>query len=113
MNNIRILREERGIRQDELGRALFLTSSAVSAIENGKRVLSDDIILRLCAYFGVTADYVLGRSSIRKPAPDISAEELRMVEAYRLADERTRGIVDLALSAYPPEEADKKPLRIK
>ncbi len=113
MNNIRILREERGIRQEDLGKALFLGSSAVSALENGRRVLTEDVIIRLCNYFGVSADFLLGRSRVRKNAPDISEEEVEMVAAYRRADDRTRGIVDLALSAYPPGSAEPQPLRNK
>jgi transcriptional regulator with XRE-family HTH domain len=113
MNNIRSLREERGIRQEELGKALFLASSAVSAMENGKRVLTEDVIIRLCNYFNVSADYLLGRSKLRKNPPDISEEELAIIVSYRLADSRTRGIVELALSAYPPETAEPEPLRGK
>jgi transcriptional regulator with XRE-family HTH domain len=113
MNNIRSLREERGIRQEDLGKALFLGSSAISALENGKRVLTEDVIIRLCNYFNVSADYLLGRSRIRKNTPDISEEELEMVAAYRRADSRTQGIVDLALSAFPPESAEPQPLRNK
>ena len=111
MNNIRVLREERGIRQEELGKALFLASSAVSALENGKRVLTEDVIIRLCTYFNVSSDYLLGRSRVRKNPPDITDEELAMITSYRSADERTRGIVDLALSAFPPEAAEPEPLR--
>ena len=113
MNNIRILREERGIRQEELGKALFLGASAISALENGRRVLTEDVIIRLCNYFNVSADYLLGRSRTRKNTPDIAEEELEMVAAYRRADSRTRGIVDLALSAFPAESADPQPLRNK
>ncbi len=111
MNNIRILREERGIRQEDLGKALFLGASAISAMENGRRILTEDVIIRLCNYFNVSADYLLGRSRVRKNAPDIAEEELEMVAAYRRADSRTRGIVDLALSAFPAESADPQPLR--
>ncbi len=113
MNNIRTLREERGIRQEDLGKALYLGTSAISAMENGRRVLTEDVIIRLCNYFNVSADYLLGRSRVRKSTPDITEEELEMVAAYRRADKRTRGIVDLALSAFPTESADPLPLRNK
>jgi hypothetical protein len=71
------------------------------------------VIIRLCNYFNVSADYLLGRSRVRKNAPDISEEELEMVAAYRRADDRTRGIVDLALPAFPTESAEPQPLRNK
>ena len=54
MNNVRKLREEKGLRQDDLARALYLATSAVSAIENDKRMMTEDVIGRLCAFFGVS-----------------------------------------------------------
>ena len=111
MNNIRSLREEWGVRQEELGRAVFLGSSAVSALENGRRVLTEDLILRLCTYFGVSADYLLGRTRLRKSPPDITEEELELIAAFRRADSRSRQIVELALSGFPPESDEAKPLR--
>ena len=104
MNNVRRLREERGLRQDELGKAVFLAASAVSAVENGRRGLTEDAIQRLCAFFGVSADYLLGRSELRKPPPDITAAELRLIEGYRAADQRCRAIAELALFPAPESE---------
>ena len=112
MNNVRKLREEKGLRQDDLARALFLATSAVSAIENDKRMMTEDVIGRLCAFFGVSADYLLGRSGIRKAAPEISEEELALIESYRRADERSKAIVKLAL-AREVDEDDPEPLRAK
>ena len=99
MNNLRILREERGLRQEELGKSVYLASSAISAVENGRRTMSEDMILRFCAFFGVSSDYLLGRTGLRRPVPEISEEELAMIEAYRRADKKSRAIVRLALSA--------------
>ncbi len=112
MNNVRKLREEKGLRQDDLARALYLATSAVSAIENDKRMMTEDVIGRLCAFFGVSADYLLGRSGIRKALPEITEEEMNLIEAYRRADARSRAIVDLALSPEPGG-GNPEPLRGK
>ena len=98
MNNLRILREERGLRQEELGKSVYLAASAISAVENGRRMMTEDMILRFCAFFGVSADYLLGRTGLRRSVPEISEEELALIEAYRKADGKSRGIVRLALS---------------
>ncbi len=102
MNNLRILREERGLRQEDLGKLVYLASSAISAVENGRRTMSEDMILRFCAFFGVSSDYLLGRTGLRRPVPEISEEELALIEAYRRADEKCRAIVRLALSTGEP-----------
>ena len=113
MNNVRKLREEKGLRQDDLARALYLATSAISAIENDKRMMTEDVILRLCAFFGVSADYLLGRSGIRKPVPEITEEELALIDAYRRADARCRAIVELALLSPSADNEPPEPLRSK
>ena len=113
MNNVRKLREEKGLRQDDLARAIFLASSAVSAIENERRMMTEDVIGRLCVFFGVSADYLLGRSGVRKAMPYITDEEYALIEAYRRADVRNRAIVELALSAAPDDKESSEPLRTK
>ena len=113
MNNVRKLREEKGLRQDDLARAIYLASSAVSAIENERRMMTEDVIRRLCAFFGVSADYLLGRSGVRKAAPEITDEEFALIEAYRRADARNRAIVELALSSAADEKGTSESLRTK
>ena len=104
MNNLRILREERGLRQEELGKSVSLASSAISAVENGRRMMTEDMILRFCAFFGVSSDYLLGRTGLRHPVPEISETELALIEAFRRADEKSRAIARLALSLGETKE---------
>ena len=76
-------------------------------------MMTEDVILRLCAFFGVSADYLLGRSGVRKAVPDITEEELALIEAYRRADVRSRAIVELALSDTDAAGTVPEPLRSK
>ena len=57
---IRLLREERGLNQTELGQAVQMTQRKVSYIECGKYEPSMEDIRLLCKYFRVSADYLLG-----------------------------------------------------
>ena len=73
MNRIRELRVAAGWRQQDLADKLKMAKTAVSKFELEQNDLSTEVIWKLCDVFGVTADYLLGRSS--NPAPAISDED--------------------------------------
>jgi transcriptional regulator with XRE-family HTH domain len=64
--NIRIgekvkeLRKARGLTQSELATMIGVTTSAVSSYEIMERQPSYDILIKIAAYFNVSADYLLG-----------------------------------------------------
>ncbi len=66
-NRIKLLREEKKIRQDELAKILSISPSAVGMYERDEREPNDEITLKLAEYFGVSTDYLLGKSDIRNP----------------------------------------------
>jgi len=63
---IRILREERELSQKQLGDAVHMTQRKVSYLEKDRYEPSLEDIKRLCGFFQVSADYLLGFS---KPLP--------------------------------------------
>ena len=81
MNRIRELRIERGWTQGHLARQLNTKPQSVSRYEAGERGLDVEMIDKLCEIFGVTADYLLGRSPIR--SFELSEDEARLLDAYR------------------------------
>lgn len=57
---IKLLREERGLNQTELGNAIHMTQRKVSYLERDQYEPSMEDIRRLCRFFHVSADYLLG-----------------------------------------------------
>lgn len=57
---VRYLREEMDISQTQLGEAIQATQRKISYIECGKYEPSVEDIVALCAFFNVSADYLLG-----------------------------------------------------
>lgn len=98
MNRLKELRTEKGIKQAELADYLNVTRQAVSRYETGERDLGTDDIRRLCAYFGCSADYLLGFSSRR--TPEISPEDAELLAAYHAATPEIRAIIDTAMEPY-------------
>lgn len=66
-NRIKLLREEKQIRQDELAKILSISPSAVGMYERDEREPNDEITLKIAEYFEVSTDYLLGKSDIRNP----------------------------------------------
>ena len=58
-DNIKKLREEAGLTQDEFAEKIFVTRTAVSKWENGKSYPSIDSLKVISELFGVSIDYLV------------------------------------------------------
>lgn len=63
--NLAALRHERGISQKMASEALGISQALLSHYEKGIRECGLDFLCRAADYYGVTADYLLGRSESR------------------------------------------------
>ena len=57
------LRRERGLSQRKAAADLGISQAQLSHYENGAREPGLNFVCRACDYYGVTADYLLGRPS--------------------------------------------------
>ena len=58
------LRKGRGLSQRRAAADLGISQALLSHYENGAREPGLDFVCRACAYYGVSADYLLGLSDI-------------------------------------------------
>ena len=80
--NIRSLRLERGMKQEELGVRIGASKQSVSNWENENIMPSVEILVRLADCFGVTTDYLLGRETRRElDTTGLDGEQLAHVQA--------------------------------
>ena len=63
------IRVERGLSQSAVSKALGLSRIACTNYELGIREPSLDLLVNLCDFFEVSADYILGRVDIYYVAP--------------------------------------------
>ena len=68
---IRDLRKEKRLSQTELADVVHVSQQTITAWENDKAEPSSSAIAALADYFGVTIDYLLGRT----PTPQFTAKE--------------------------------------
>ena len=64
---LKALRDERNLSQGELSQALGISRGSLSFYENNSRTADIEILYKVSEYFGVTLDYLLGKSDNRKP----------------------------------------------
>ena len=67
--NLAALRKGRALSQRETAAGLGVSQALLSHYENGAREPGLDFIVRVCDYFGVTADFLLGRTARADTAP--------------------------------------------
>ena len=100
-NRIKLLREEKGLKQDELSKILGVSPSAIGMYERDEREPNDDITLKLAEFFNVTTDYLLGKSDNRNTEnigfnKDNFKIELPTKEYKNITEEQKKQIEDFA-----------------
>ncbi|MCW1941717.1 helix-turn-helix domain-containing protein [Bacillus anthracis] len=93
---IKELRKNSKITQEQLGNAIGVSKMAISYFEKGKKSPGRESLEKIADYFGVTTDYLLGRSE----DPELNAEEDKVVS------EEGKNIMSLIESL--PEDERKK-----
>ena len=84
--NLKHIRMEQGVTQKAVADYLGCSPVVYSRYENGERMPSLDILIKLADYFRVTVDYLVGRPAVIFSA--LSPQEQNLVEASRNADKR-------------------------
>ncbi len=66
--NIRSLREDNDYKQKEIAAILNVSQNTYSQYENGIIELTAENLIKLADFYGVSVDYLLGRSEKRENA---------------------------------------------
>lgn len=79
---LKALRQERGITQKQLAEAIGLVTASISSYETSGNYPSTEVIIKLCRYFNVSADYMLGLNDTREfNMTDLTDEQYEAVIA--------------------------------
>ena len=71
METLLDLRKEKGITQMDVAKALDISRQAYANYDVGKREPDLTMLLKLADYFGVSVDYLLGKTEQKeKPSPE-------------------------------------------
>ena len=67
--NIKMIRQSKEMTHEALAEVLFVTRQTVSNYENGRRDIPSEVWNILADYYGVSVDYLMGRTNIKDPYP--------------------------------------------
>ena len=81
-NRIKDLREDRDMRQSDLARETGIDQRTISNYETGKTAPDAYALVKLADFFGVSIDYLLGRTSI-----DASSEKKKIYLIDKIKEE--------------------------
>lgn len=70
IDRITALREDNDVKQKELAELLGIKQSAYSKYEKRRSKMQIDDLIKLCEFYGVSADYILGFTDEIKPLPE-------------------------------------------
>ena len=82
---IRALRKQRGWTMKQLGQRMELAESTISGYENEIRRPDLDTLIRFAELFGVSVDYLLGRSDDAAIGGNLAAAAREQAANYRAA----------------------------
>lgn len=85
-----LLRQEKGVSQRSAAEALGISQALMSHYEKGVREPGLAFIVRACDYYGVSSDYLLGRT-LTRDGTTIQAEELYDASAEK--DNTLKGMI--------------------
>lgn len=104
MENLRLLREKKGLRQKDVAELIGVSQVAYSYYEKGSREPDYATLVKLSDFFGVSTDYLLGLDDT--PYPDKSRRWIPLREAIKAGspeegDDYIVGYVEYPRNKYP------------
>ncbi|HEY5586131.1 MAG TPA: helix-turn-helix transcriptional regulator [Ruminiclostridium sp.] len=113
-DRLKELREEKGITQKNLGKAINISDRVIGYYEANDRFPKDENILKMIAdYFDVSVDYLLERTNLRKPKGEIVAESnasynLDLEDLPEEALKKVEEYIELIRLKYYPNSKSKR-----
>ena len=103
------LRHESGLSQRQVASELGISQALLSHYENGAREPKLEFVIKACTYYGVSADYILGRTKDRGCDAErligIITETVGKLEELGRAESE---IVAVLKTSVPNEESAQK-----
>lgn len=102
---VKDIRKLLNLSQEEFGKRLGVTAAGISRIENGKRNLTEQMIVHICKEFNVNENWLRnGEGEVFKQFPNPVMEELlhqyqldeldlRIINEYIMLDENKRKVI--------------------
>lgn len=100
--NLKMLRQEHGISQQRLADAVGVSQQSINQYENHNVEPDISVLSRLADHFQTSIDFVVGRTTIRRPieatkAFHLNEDEADIVVQYRALKESEKRCISLMI----------------
>ena len=96
-DRLKELRKNRGLTQLDFAREFKISNGAVGNWESGKRIPDSDTLSKIADFFGVSVDYLLGRSNETSIDEQLSGVEFALYgEEKDLTEKEKEKILEFA-----------------
>lgn len=96
---LRQLRDSKGLNSQALADYTGMSAAAISRYLSGSRLPDINAILTFADFFGVRAEWMFGIESVDR-YEDVSDEDRKRIDLFKLASENDKAVIDLILSKY-------------
>lgn len=112
MNNLRLLRKQKGISQQKLADILNVSQQSIYKYENGLSEPDIQTLKAMARFFNTSIDYLVGNTNFPYrmevyTKTEVTQDELRHLQIYRNLPPHRRTIVDSILEDYNTENKAK------
>lgn len=101
---LKLLRNEKGLQQTEVAKLFELSQSAIAGYEAGVREPKCDILIKFADFYGVSLDYLVGRSDRRESGEGKELTDLLKdvvtFNGYELSATNKRRLLDIATGLF-------------
>lgn len=105
-HRIRDLREDKDLTQEALCKQLYMHKTTYTNYEQGKHTVPLDFAILIADFYDVSLDYIAGRTNFPHGSanPELTFEELNIVEKFSALTERNKGKLELFLDQLSEQQ---------
>ena len=83
-SRLKELRTEKGISQKEVAGDMGVSITTISQYESNSRFPNEDMLRRLCLYYKITSDYLLGLTDVKHAPLSKDEAKTKMVSSKQM-----------------------------
>lgn len=105
LENLRRLRTETSVTQKQLAEAIGISQQSINKYENHNIEPDIDTLIRIADFFGTSVDYLIGKSTVKQFAPELSVhnltpEEMHLIDKFRKLSQKQKNCIQLIVDSY-------------
>ncbi|MDE5991435.1 MAG: helix-turn-helix transcriptional regulator [Oscillospiraceae bacterium] len=104
------LREDADMNQEQAGKALGITRQQYQLYESGKREIPFHCAVKLADFYGVSLDYIAGRTNNKKGLnrSELPEKETELINKFRSLSDERKGKISERMDVLCEEQSSEE-----